>query len=99
VQVAVVTGASSGIGAELARVLAQPLSVTAVNHLIKTGEPSRGLLGLNNSGSNVALGRDLVGYGSVYYDNFYDKPMIFFEAKGTLIEEPGCGYLKMSFSF
>jgi hypothetical protein len=53
----------------------------------------------DSSGGRVALGRLGLGYGSVYYDSFYDKPMVFFECKGTRVEEPGCGYLKMSFSF
>jgi hypothetical protein len=60
--------------------------------------PHRWLAKDRSSGS-VGLGRFLVGYGSVYYDSFYDKPMVIFEGKGTRVEEPGCGYLKMSFSF
>jgi hypothetical protein len=44
-------------------------------------------------------GQVQVGYGPVYYDSYYDKPMAIFEGKGTRVEEPGCGYVKISFTF
>ena len=43
--------------------------------------------------------RLLVGYGPVYYDSYYDKPLPMFERQGTRLEEPGCGYVKFSFTF
>ncbi len=69
------------------------------HQLIKAPAQIQRWLVKDSSGGSVALGRLGLGYGSVYYDSFYDKPMVFFECKGTRVEEPGCGYLKMSFSF
>jgi hypothetical protein len=53
----------------------------------------------DNATSLRKKGQVQVGYGPVYYDSYYDKPMTIFEVKGTRVEEPGCGYVKISFSF
>src|SRR5581483_11026633 len=70
----------------------------SASEFTKARTPVHHWLDVNGPGS-VGMGRFGFGYGSVYYDSFYGKPLVFFEGKGTRVEEPGCGYLKMSFTF
>lgn len=85
------------------RPLSLAISPARVSYLEKTVTARTRLAWFSvNSPESTAPKRHrqvLLGYGAVYYDSYYDKLLPMFERKGTRVEEPGCGYVKISFNF